>query len=97
MLKSLLRTVCRAARPPGTPRWCRTQGLFAVLPRARGGRPCLRARFYRLTLPRCGSGLQLHGAVHLHRPERISIGSACCSTRAGTSPATRTSSSATTS
>ncbi|CAA9402490.1 MAG: hypothetical protein AVDCRST_MAG66-1546, partial [uncultured Pseudonocardia sp.] len=75
MLRSLLRAVCRAALPPGTPRWYRAQGLFAVLPRARGGRPCLQARFYQLTLPRCGSGLQLYGAVYLHRPERISIGS----------------------
>jgi galactoside O-acetyltransferase len=75
MLKSLLRSAFRTALPPGTQRWYRAQSLLAVLPRGRGGRPCLQARFYQLTLPRCGSALQLYGAVHLHRPERISIGS----------------------
>lgn len=74
MFKSLLRTVSRAVLPPGTQRWYRVQSLLAVLPRGRGGRPCLQARFYQLTLPRCGSALQLYGGVHLHRPERISIG-----------------------
>ncbi len=58
---------------PGSQRWYVVQSLLAVLPRTRGG-PSLQSRFYEATLPDCGPGLQLFGAVQLHRPERIHLG-----------------------
>lgn len=74
MIKKVAYALCRRVVPVGSQRWYLVQSLLAVLPRTRGG-PCLQSRFYEATLPACGSGLQLFGTVHLHRPEKIRIGS----------------------
>lgn len=73
MLRMTVRTISRCLFPPGSQRWYLLQGTLAMLPRRRGG-PCLLSRFYQATLPECGGGLQVFGAVHLHRPELIRIG-----------------------
>ena len=72
-MKGVLRYSARRLLRPGSQRWYLVQSLLAALPRTRGG-PSLQSRFYEATLPSCGPGLQLFGAVHLHRPEHIHLG-----------------------